>query len=176
MEIGGWVNADQVTGRIIHIPNGKVFRESQANYTQAFPYIWDELPVLVTFESNWQKAKELLLAIAEQHALHLSKDAEVPLRQAARRFLISYGGIKPEVYTSIADSGVLLAIRYMCDPRSRRRAAETLGEHILIEFGRHADIDLAYPTQRMYWNAWEGKPGARAGDVPEGWRTPPRSP
>jgi len=29
MEIGGWVDADQSTGRIIHIPNSKVFTEPQ---------------------------------------------------------------------------------------------------------------------------------------------------
>ena len=33
-EIGNWVAADQSTGRIIHIPNGEVFRSSQANYDQ----------------------------------------------------------------------------------------------------------------------------------------------
>ncbi|PTB90820.1 mechanosensitive ion channel protein MscS, partial [Marivirga lumbricoides] len=29
-EIGNWVDSDQSTGRIIHIPNGKVFSQSQA--------------------------------------------------------------------------------------------------------------------------------------------------
>ena len=27
MEIGNWVDADQNTGRLIHIPNGKIFTE-----------------------------------------------------------------------------------------------------------------------------------------------------
>lgn len=31
LEIGNWVNADQSTGRVIHVPNGKVFREPQAS-------------------------------------------------------------------------------------------------------------------------------------------------
>lgn len=52
-EIGNWVDADQSTGRIIHIPNGFVFTEPQANYTAGFQYIWSEIPVLVTFESDW---------------------------------------------------------------------------------------------------------------------------
>lgn len=33
MEIGNWVAAEQSTGRVIHVPNGKVFRETQANST-----------------------------------------------------------------------------------------------------------------------------------------------
>ena len=41
MEVGNWVEADQSTGRVIHIPNGKVFREAQANYSKGFEYIWN---------------------------------------------------------------------------------------------------------------------------------------
>lgn len=61
MEIGNWVDADQSTGRIVHIPNGKVFVEPQTNYDKGwFDYIWNEIPVLVTFESNWKRAKGIL--------------------------------------------------------------------------------------------------------------------
>ncbi len=59
MEIGNWVDADQSTGRIIHIPNGKVFTDALANYSKGFQYIWNEIPVLITFESNWKKAKNI---------------------------------------------------------------------------------------------------------------------
>src|SRR5207247_865051 len=59
-EIGAWVNADQSTGRIIHVPNGKVFTDPVANYNKGFRYIWNEVPVVVTFESDWRKAKQIL--------------------------------------------------------------------------------------------------------------------
>ncbi|UCG87411.1 MAG: mechanosensitive ion channel, partial [Gemmatimonadota bacterium] len=49
MEIGNWVSADQSTGRVIHVPNGKVLTDVLANYSRGFQYIWNELPVLVTF-------------------------------------------------------------------------------------------------------------------------------
>jgi small-conductance mechanosensitive channel len=53
LEIGNWVDADQSTGRAIHVPNGKVFSESLANYSKGLAYIWNEIPVRVTFESDW---------------------------------------------------------------------------------------------------------------------------
>ena len=34
MEIGNWVHADQSTGRIIHVPNGRVFTDALANYSK----------------------------------------------------------------------------------------------------------------------------------------------
>ncbi len=167
MEIGNWVEADQSTGRIIHIPNGKIFREAQANYTQAFHYIWNEIPVLVTFESNWRKAKEILSRVASDKALHLSAEAQEQIRRAARQFMIFYTHLTPIVYTSVADSGVLLTIRYMCEPTRRRTSAEDIWEALLTEFALHDDIDFAYPTTRFYGNAVEGKPGARADLLPE---------
>ena len=54
LEIGNWVDADQSTGRIIHIPNGTIFTQPQSNYSAGFKFIWNEIAVLVTFESDWQ--------------------------------------------------------------------------------------------------------------------------
>ena len=66
MEIGNWVGADQSTGRVIHIPNQRVFLEPLANYSAGFPYLWNELKVLVTLESDWKKAKTLFAQITEE--------------------------------------------------------------------------------------------------------------
>ncbi len=162
MEVGNWVDADQSTGRVIHIPNGKIFREAQANYSKGFQYIWNEIPVLVTFESDWKKAKSILLEVANRHGEHLSRAAEEKLRHAARKFMILYTHMTPVVYTSVADSGVLLTIRYLCEPRKRRGTTQEIWEDILEEFAKCDDIDFAYPTTRFYDNPVEGKPKARA--------------
>jgi len=159
LEVGNWVDADQSTGRILHVPNGKVLSESLANYTRGFDYIWNELPVLVTFESDWRKAKGLLAEIAARHAAHLTEEAERQIREVSRRFMIFYSTLTPTVYTSVSDSGVLLTIRYLCSPRRRRGTAEAIWEEILDAFAREDDIDFAYPTYRYYDNRQEGKPG-----------------
>ena len=162
LEVGNWVEAEQSTGRIIHVPNGQVFTATQANYTQGFQYIWNEIPVLVTFESNWQKSKEILQEIGTRHAQQLTRSAEQRIREAARRYMIYYSALTPTVYTSVRDSGVLLTIRYLCEPRQRRGTAQSIWEDILREFAQHDDIDFAYPTQRFYDNALEGKAGTKS--------------
>lgn len=162
LEIGNWVEADQSTGRIIHVPNGKVFGEPLANYTRGFPYIWNELPITVTFESNWRAAKELLLDIVRKQSEEGLEDAKREIRAASRLFLIHYGTLTPTVYTSVADSGVTLTIRYLCRARARRGTAQALWEATLDGFAARDDIDLAYPTRRFFDNLREGKPGARA--------------
>ncbi len=160
MEIGNWVEADQSTGRVIHIPNSRVITDAIANYSKGFEYIWNEIPVMVTFESSWRKAKAILVEIADRHGAHLSEAAAEAIRKAARKAMIHYHALTPYVWTSVADSGVLLTIRYLCEPRQRRSSAEKIWEEILDAFRRCDDIDFAYPTMRRYINVDEGKPGA----------------
>ncbi len=158
MEIGNWVKADQSTGRIIHIPNGKVFVDSQTNYTKGwFDYIWNEIPVLVTFESDWRKAKQILQAIAASHSDHLIPLAEQKLKESSREFVILTPNLNPEVFTSVEASGILLTMRHLCEPRNRRDSSQKIWEAILDEFAGHQDIDFAYPTQRYYNHDLEGK-------------------
>ena len=162
LEVGNWVHADQTTGRLIHIPNQRVIVDGVANYTRGFQYIWDEIAVLVTFESDWRAAKELLAKIAGERAASVSDVARNQIARAREKFYITGLSYDPVVYTSVPDSGVLLTVRYVCHARRRRATAEEIWEDILTEFGRRKDIDFAYPTTRFYDNVKEGKPLARA--------------
>jgi len=162
VEIGNWVDADQSTGRVIHLPNSLIISDVIANYTRGFEFIWNEIPVLVTFESDWQKAKKILEVAAEKHAAHITKDAEKRIKEASKSYMIFFSALTPTVYTSVRDCGVLLTIRYLISPRTRRGSEQAVWEEILTEFSKCPDIDFAYPTQRFYNNVTEGKEGARA--------------
>ena len=162
LEIGNWVDADQSTGRILHVPNGIVFTQVLANYSKGFQFIWNEIPVLVTFESNWEKAETILRDIGAKHAEHLSAEAQERVREMSRKFMIFYHTLTPTVYTSVKDCGVMLTIRYLCNPRGRRSSSEAIWKDILKEFALCEDIDFAYPTQRFYNNILEGKEGTKS--------------
>ncbi len=162
VEIGNWVDADQSTGRIIHIPNGWAFKHSAANYAQGFNFIWNELPITVTFESDWQEAKRILTEIINNHSLIKSQHAEQEVRRAASKYMIYFQHLTPIVWTAVADAGVTLTIRYICEPRQRRATETAIWEDVLRAFGAADNIDFAYPTTRYYNNTSEGKPGARA--------------
>lgn len=150
LEINNWVEADQSTGRIVNIPNGKIFREDLANYDKGFKYIWNEIRVVITFESDWQKAKAILLNIANTKGEHITAAIEKQIKRAARKFMIYYRNLTPIVYTDVKDNGVQLTIRHLCEIRKRRGYTEAIWEDVLREFAKHDDIDLAYPTTRFY--------------------------
>ncbi len=96
LEIGNWVDADQPTGRIVHVPNGKVFTEMQFNYSLGVPFIWDELPVLVTFESDWEEAKNLLTAIVNERILTEDRPSTADLLSMSRMFRAGSMQLDPE--------------------------------------------------------------------------------
>ncbi|NOZ48532.1 MAG: mechanosensitive ion channel [Chloroflexi bacterium] len=159
MEVGNWVGAEQSTGRLLHIPNAVVFTQPIANYTMGFQFIWDEIPVVVTFESNWKKARDILTRIITQQAEQLTPTAKAQMQRTAESYMIAVGTLTPKVYTSVVGDGVQLTCRYLTRVRKRRGSEEMIWQEVLDAFSREADIDLAYRTQRLYFNPQEGKPG-----------------
>lgn len=157
LEINRWARGDETTGRIVNIPNSKVLTQPLANYSIGFDYIWDELAVRVTFESDWEVAKDILNEIIVEHAEKLSDDARRKMRRAAKDFMINTPTLDPLVRTQVDDSGVLLVLRFLVNPYDRRMTQELIWEDILREFKEHPDIDFAYPTERRFSYSKEGK-------------------
>ena len=162
LEVGNWVNADQGTGRVLHVPNGTVFKNTVANYDEAFGYIWNELDVTVTFESDWRKAKLTLEGILKARSQKLDTEVRKRIDDASHSLHIRFPTVTPVVWTDVVDSGVRLTMRYLCKPRARRSSSSVIWEQVLEAFGKLSDVDFAYPTTRRYDNVSEGKPDARA--------------
>lgn len=161
LEIGNWVHADQSTGRVIHMPNHLVFSHSIANYTSDFEFIWNEIEIVFTFESNWRKAKIMLEEITNDHLLEYVSDAEQQVRKATKSYLIHYRNLTPIVYTDVVGDGIKMTIRHLSNPRRRRGINQMIWEDILDAVEKEDDIDFAYRTLRIYQNQIEGKPGTK---------------
>ena len=175
LEVGNWVKADQSTGRMAIIPNSMVVRHAVYNYTKGFPFVWDEFSTIVTFESDWELAKTLMLEKAETEAEKIEGEVQRQIKQMQSHYAIHYEKLGPIVYTTIAANGVELTLRYLSPVRMRRTVAHRISENILHAFLRHPRIDFAYLTTRIYRNTEEGKPdiGGPAGKGPS--ETPPRA-
>ncbi len=149
LEVGGWVHGEQSTGRLVHVPNQRVFAHDLKNYTQDFDFIWDEIAVVFTFESDWRLAKEEVDALLHGRADVIVPAAQAQLDRVRSRSLIRYRNFSPIVYTSVVDHGVQLTMRYLCPTRRRRLEREQLWEGVLDLVAGCEALDLAYPTQRI---------------------------
>jgi small-conductance mechanosensitive channel len=165
LEIGNWVHDDQSTGRIIHLPNASVFRDYIASYTHGFEFIWNELRVVVTFESDWSRARDVLTEVAWQYSEQAVDEVEQQLEQTARKYMVSYNKLTPIVWVAVVDIGVALDVRYLCRARARRTTATNMWSAILDRFGDETEVDFAYPTQRFFDNNSEGKLDLRASET-----------
>jgi small-conductance mechanosensitive channel len=152
MEIGAWVDAEQSTGRLVHVPNGWVFTSKVANYTEGFAYIWHELPVLVTFESDHRQAREIVERALERHAPDVERTTGDSIRETAKSYHIRIGALTPVVYLTVRDSGVLLTARYLVGARQRRNVEQSIWTQILDEIESTVEVELAYPTIRTFFD------------------------
>ncbi len=160
LEIGNWVDADQSTGRIIHVPNGRLFKEPVTNYTHGFEFIWNELPVTVTFESDWKKAGEILQNVVNEKSEKLDDSMRRQIRELGTKYQVQFRHLSPIVWLKVIDFGVCLTVRYLCSARRRRSSEDVIWKAILEAFAAQDGIDFAYPTTRLYNNKAEGKPEA----------------
>jgi small-conductance mechanosensitive channel len=150
MEIGNWVDADQSTGRLVSIPNNFVFRDPLYNFTTGHKYIWNEISFLITFESDADKAREMLLDIANEQCGPIVDRAQGEVKAMASHYMYKIGKLTPIVYVVVADSGVKLTLRYLTEARQRRSTQDTLSRAILKAITEAETVDFAYPTTRFY--------------------------
>jgi small-conductance mechanosensitive channel len=153
VEVAHTKEGGQSTGKIIDVPNHYIFTHTFTNYTKGFKYIWEELSFLITFDSDWELAKEKLLNITQKHTEHFSKDAEKEFQQAVKKYMIHYGVLTPIVYTSVVENGVQLTARYLCPVKKFRNINGLIWEDILQLIKENDEISLAYPTYTIHSKA-----------------------
>jgi small-conductance mechanosensitive channel len=151
LEIRNWVDADQSTGRVLHVPNSLLFTRPLANFGAAMSWIWHEVTVPLTFESDWRRARDVLEEVVGRHAPDVDPEvAAARLREASRHFLITYKRFSPAVYVDADERGVRLTARLLCDIRGRRAVTDAIWRDLLEAYADEPGIELAYPPVRAY--------------------------
>ncbi len=151
LEIEGWVDGDQPTGRLVHVPNGSVFRDHMANYNLGFDYIWHEIPVLITFESDWRRGEALMREVLAGHRLSDEVvEAAQQIKDARQQYYITAKQVEPTVIVDVEESGVELTARLLVQPWERRKANDEFWRALLVAFDAEPTVTLAYPTVRFY--------------------------
>ena len=146
MEVGNWAQSDQITGRLVKVPNGLVWNHPLANYTRSFPYIWNEIPFLITPDSDWRKAKTVLASIGLKHS-KATKEKAQRYRSRNKDEVIEILSLEPTVFVhpvSEAPSGIRLVLRYLCMPNSRSESESTIKEDFLVTIENEASINIRY--------------------------------
>lgn len=149
LEVGNLVYGQQSTGRLVTIPNHHVLSKAAFVSPAGSPFVWHEVKVTVTYESDWRAAEEQLRQIGEELHTEVAGEVEQGFRRLERRYAFRYGTTTPIVYVSLAPHGVDLTLRFLIHTRRQRGTLDRITRRILDAFPT-AGAHLAYPTYRAY--------------------------
>ena len=140
-----WVRSRQYTGRVVSIPNAKVFEEPVYNYSRELPFLWEELSVPVSYSDDRHKAEEILLDVASRHsvkAADLDKDA---MQELSRLYPVEKPSLKPTVFWRLTDNWLELTVRFLTRQYGVRTVKDRMSRDLIASFDE-AGIGIASAT------------------------------
>jgi small-conductance mechanosensitive channel len=135
-------------GRMIFVPNNYIFTDVLANYTHGkIKTVWDEIDIVVTFDSNYQKAVHLVKEIVKKYSKGYTEISRRQLNLLRNQYSLKNINVEPRVYTFIEDYGIKIASWYMTNSYATLTLRSSISASILEALNNQDDIQLAYPTQ-----------------------------
>lgn len=150
---GGSVAGAQPTGAMITFPNWEVLRSNVINYTRDFPFVWDEVTVGVSNDSDLPYTLEVLEAVAKRVVGPAMAAPAQRYEQLLERARLAFDvPTEPKVFLHAAESWTDFTIRYLVPARERRRWSSELVLATSVETAKpeHRDrIRTGYPRRTV---------------------------
>ncbi|MFH4967187.1 mechanosensitive ion channel family protein [Gaetbulibacter sp. M240] len=133
MEIGQWVSSDNYTGRIVKLSNAFVFKGPIYNYSQDFPFIWDEFNLPIKYGSDIALAKEILIKISSQTLSQFTSNSKMQWRDVVNKYYIEDAMLDPTIAVTLTDNWIQFNLRYIVDYKKRRSTKNILQSEVYKE-------------------------------------------
>lgn len=146
LELREWVAGDQATGRLTIMPNGLVLSGIVNNYTKDNNFIWDELELPITYDSDWKEAVTTIRRVVGAETKTMADEAEQEILKLGEKYYLTIRAVEPEIYLTLTDNWIAFHIRYITDVRKRRVIRNTLGQLILEELRKSGTVKIASAT------------------------------
>ncbi len=139
-----WVRSRQYTGRVVNVPNTKVFEEPIYNYSMHVPFIWEEMSVGVGLTADHARAEAILLEAAGRNAVRSSDLSSRDFADLRRKHL-DEPALEPKVYWRLTDRSVELTVRFVTPERGVREIKDRMTREVLAGL-TDAGIGIATDT------------------------------
>ena len=154
-QVGGTVGGEEKSGRGVLIPNATMFGQIIYNYTlggvktgpggvetaNESSYILDEVPIRLTFQSDFDQAEKIFLDAARQ----VTGD------------IIRNTGQEPFLRIELFESGILVRLRYQTQAKDRQRITSDIVRFIIREFTANDKVEFCYPHMSLYHSPKAGQ-------------------
>lgn len=147
-QVGGTVGGEERSGRAVLIPNATLFGQIIYNYTlegargpeaqeTTSSYILDEVPVRVTFQSDFAEVEKILIAAAQQVTAEIISETKE----------------EPFIRAELFESGIMVRLRYKTLAKDRQRISSEIVQIIIGEFGKNNRTNFCYPHMNLYYGS-----------------------
>lgn len=143
LETGNWVSGDLHNGRLARIPNSLVLKGPVFNYTQGFRFVWDEIKVTLTAQSDHRFARIMLLDIAQETVADFMEEAQHTWKDVKDDYRIENPGLEPLVSLAVNGGSLEFTVSYIVDYAQRTLMKDRL-------FTKIAD-EIANNQGRLEW-------------------------
>lgn len=131
MEIGEWISSDNYSGRIVKLSNAFVFKGPVYNYSQDFPFVWDEFNLPIRYGSDVELAKSLIITVAQERLSDYVKDSVAHWQDVVSKYYIEDAQVDPTLAITMTDNWIQFNLRYIVDYKKRRLTKHQLHEEII---------------------------------------------
>src|SRR3990167_10697728 len=146
------------TGRGILLTNNFVFSQPVINYPFGYNYVWTQIEITATFESDWEGIIRELKAIIDENTNQIFKSANVEIHEMCLRRDMPFVPREPHIYMTIAENGYHFTMRFLTPPKGVFALKHLLSTKIAKVFEQYASFEFAYPTQRVIPTSEESHP------------------
>jgi small-conductance mechanosensitive channel len=143
-----WVQARQYSGRIVTVTNAKIFDEPVYNYTRDFPFLWEEMHLPISYNSDRRRAEEILLTAVRNHTLKIADLGEPALAELERRYFVKRSELEPQVYMRLTDNWIELSVRFIVQDHGIRDIKNRISREVMDELDQ-AGIGIASGTYEV---------------------------
>jgi small-conductance mechanosensitive channel len=145
-EFGGWMSREMFTGRYATIPNKSIMTSNVFNYTKDTPFIFTEVLVPITYESDLRKAEQIVLESANEVVGDLMRDNRESIQEKYEfRDLATYTIEEPTVRWKLKDSWVEIGVVFFCPAYRKGYYESEVTKRVLEKVADEPRVQIAYP-------------------------------
>ena len=133
LEVSTDETGEQSTGKTIHLPNTLVFTTPIKNYVKPFKYIWHEITVKVSIDSDLKKTKNIIYKIINNNNVikQIPSKMKRQIDNANLEYRIYFNKYEPIIYTKVVDTHIELSVRFLMHPKKVRMVEDDIWTNIL---------------------------------------------
>jgi small-conductance mechanosensitive channel len=127
----------------VTVSNKKTFTDPVFNFSATFEFIWEELTIPISHDSDWILAEKIMLE--EARAVSRSEGAQEAMELMLKRYPVPRVEVEPHVFVRATDNWMELAARFIVPVRTARSVKDGLSRRITQRLDE-AGIEIASET------------------------------